>query len=145
MYKEKVDIISNWDEIVKFGSIELLHPAIIRLKKRVNKKFSNPHFSRKILISRDNSSCQYCGKHLLPAQITIDHILPKALGGKTSFLNCVVCCKSCNTKKSYKTLQQTNMTLLRLPSIPTMVDYIKIDTMNCINNWHNDWNMYFGG
>lgn len=43
--------------------------------------------------------CQYCGCHAPTAELTMDHIVPVARGGKSTKGNVVPACKSCNTKK----------------------------------------------
>lgn len=43
--------------------------------------------------------CHYCGKKVPPEEITMDHVVPLALGGKSEKTNIVPCCKDCNTKK----------------------------------------------
>lgn len=45
--------------------------------------------------------CYYCGQKFTKSQLTMDHIVPVARGGKTSKNNCVVCCKECNNKKGH--------------------------------------------
>ena len=43
--------------------------------------------------------CAYCGVPLLPDDITMDHKIPLAQGGKSTKGNVVIACKPCNTKK----------------------------------------------
>lgn len=43
--------------------------------------------------------CHYCGQAAPPAELTMDHIVPVARGGKTTRGNVVPACKTCNTKK----------------------------------------------
>lgn len=47
--------------------------------------------------------CHYCGKKFSPAELTMDHIVPVARGGKSSRGNVVPCCKECNNRKKYLT------------------------------------------
>lgn len=47
--------------------------------------------------------CHYCEQKFKPAELTMDHVIPVARGGKSSKKNCVPCCKACNTKKGAKT------------------------------------------
>jgi len=48
---------------------------------------------------RDSGICQYCKQNFLPKELTMDHIIPLARGGKSERFNLVPCCKECNTKK----------------------------------------------
>jgi len=45
--------------------------------------------------------CHWCGGEFPPEELTMDHILPLARGGKASRSNVVPACKACNSKKSY--------------------------------------------
>ena len=47
--------------------------------------------------------CHYCGKKFPPDELTMDHIVPVARGGKSTRGNVVVCCKKCNNEKKYLT------------------------------------------
>jgi 5-methylcytosine-specific restriction protein A len=44
-------------------------------------------------------ACWYCGQKVGFAQLTMDHIVPLARGGRSSKENLVPCCKECNNKK----------------------------------------------
>ena len=43
--------------------------------------------------------CHYCGKNVGAKNLTMDHVIPVARGGKSTRGNCVPCCKDCNNKK----------------------------------------------
>ena len=43
--------------------------------------------------------CHYCGLNTPPAQLTMDHIVPIARGGKSTKGNLAPACKTCNSKK----------------------------------------------
>lgn len=43
--------------------------------------------------------CHYCGRQVPPKELTMDHIVPIARGGKSTRGNVVPCCKHCNTRK----------------------------------------------
>ena len=44
-------------------------------------------------------TCHYCGKSVLPKELTLDHVVPVARGGRTTKGNCVPACKDCNNQK----------------------------------------------
>src|SRR3954471_20622721 len=56
-------------------------------------------FSRLNIYARDNDTCQYCGQQLPRAQLNLDHVVPRTLGGKTSWENIVCSCIECSLKK----------------------------------------------
>jgi 5-methylcytosine-specific restriction endonuclease McrA len=43
--------------------------------------------------------CYYCGQPTAPRELTMDHIVPLARGGKSTKGNLVPACKTCNTQK----------------------------------------------
>lgn len=56
--------------------------------------------------------CHYCGKKFPPEELTLDHIVPVARGGRSTRGNLVVCCRACNQEKKY--LTPAEMILRRL-------------------------------
>jgi 5-methylcytosine-specific restriction endonuclease McrA len=45
--------------------------------------------------------CHYCGKLYPPEQLTMDHLIPIARGGKSVRGNVVPSCKECNNRKKH--------------------------------------------
>ena len=47
--------------------------------------------------------CHYCGQQVGAANLTMDHVVPVARGGRSTRGNCVPCCRDCNAKKGART------------------------------------------
>ena len=47
--------------------------------------------------------CHYCGRKFPPGELTMDHLVPVARGGKSTRGNIVPCCRACNAEKKYYT------------------------------------------
>ncbi|MDG0818091.1 HNH endonuclease [Bdellovibrio svalbardensis] len=60
--------------------------------------------------------CYHCGNRFKPAELTMDHLIPIARGGKSNKNNCVPSCKDCNSKKGYKTRAEMAMEELKASS-----------------------------
>jgi 5-methylcytosine-specific restriction endonuclease McrA len=45
--------------------------------------------------------CQYCGGLFPAVELTMDHVVPLARGGKSTRGNIVPACKDCNSRKKY--------------------------------------------
>jgi 5-methylcytosine-specific restriction endonuclease McrA len=45
--------------------------------------------------------CFYCGKKVLPSELTMDHIIPLSRGGRSERSNIAASCKDCNNRKKY--------------------------------------------
>lgn len=43
--------------------------------------------------------CRYCGRKVGAENLTMDHVIPVARGGRSTRGNCVPCCKECNNAK----------------------------------------------
>nr|WP_096303520.1 HNH endonuclease [Jatrophihabitans sp. GAS493] len=67
------------------------------------------------MLDRDGRICGYCRS---PQGLTIDHIRPRAQGGKNGWLNTVACCAPCNGRKRDRTPEQAGMKLLVTPYAP---------------------------
>jgi hypothetical protein len=127
---------SVWNEYYTTVSSSFQVPATIRLNFRVSVSPSVSRFRKRILFNRDDWSCQYCGKKLGWGNLTVDHILPKCRGGKTTWKNCVVCCKTCNKNKGARLPHEANMTLLKKPGEPKIIHFWNL---NDKKDWHKDW------
>lgn len=46
--------------------------------------------------------CHYCGTETPPRDLTMDHIVPIARGGRSTKGNLVTACKACNTAKKQR-------------------------------------------
>ena len=75
-------------------------------------------FSRRNLFKRDRYTCQYCGKQPGRDELTIDHVLPRSRGGSSTWLNCVLACLACNTRKGNRTPADAGMRLRGTPTEP---------------------------
>ncbi len=90
-------------------------PSVIRLIEYVQIPFERKELSRKNVLLRDGYGCQYCGRKLSSADLTIDHVTPKARGGRTSWDNVVTCCRRCNAHKGDRTPEEVGMKILKHP------------------------------
>lgn len=52
------------------------------------------------ILRRDNHACRYCGAKAPEAILTVDHVVPAALGGSDDPRNLVAACDDCNSGKS---------------------------------------------
>lgn len=76
-------------------------PMVIRFVYMIRQVYKRrvPWSKRNVMI-RDNYTCAYCGIKM--KNMTVDHVVPKVLGGKNTFENTVCACKVCNNKKGNK-------------------------------------------
>ncbi len=106
------------EEYLRTPTVDLLVPRIVRLTLYDKVPKSTVRFNRKNLFARDNHSCQYCGQRKPLSQLSLDHVLPRSQGGKTTWENVVCSCMPCNSRKGGRTPLQANMQLLSKPIRP---------------------------
>jgi 5-methylcytosine-specific restriction endonuclease McrA len=90
--------------------------------------------TKREILRRDNYTCQYCGQRA--AYLTVDHVMPRRLGGRHTWNNLVAACPACNHRKGGRTAEQAGMRLMRLPVEPpsSMRYFFARHTAN-----HTDW------
>lgn len=107
------------EDYIKAPQFDLQVPRIVRLTRYDRLPKSSVRFNRKNLFARDNHACQYCGSQRPMSQLSLDHVIPRSLGGKTTWENIVCCCLPCNSRKGGRTPIQAGMKLLSKPIKPS--------------------------
>src|SRR5215471_14962682 len=92
MFRGKVEVLEySRDRTIKAAMRELPMPAVVRVLARFRRDRPIIRFSRLNVYLRDGFACQYCGRRMATEDLTFDHVLPRAAGGKTSWENIVTC------------------------------------------------------
>jgi 5-methylcytosine-specific restriction endonuclease McrA len=115
VFLERVDIIATYEREVHSVSLDMKIPSVIALRQYVRPS-EFPAFTRFNLFLRDRFVCQYCGS---PDHLTFDHVVPRRLGGRTTWENVATACAPCNMKKGGRTPEQAHMRLIEEPIRPT--------------------------
>lgn len=118
LFLGKVEVIEEYDRDIKTTSIAIKIPAVVRLLNAFRRHKKAVKFSRVNIYGRDKYTCQYCGTKRAIGDLTYDHVLPRAQGGKTTWTNIATCCEGCNRKKANRTPEQAGMKLLKAPMQP---------------------------
>jgi 5-methylcytosine-specific restriction endonuclease McrA len=113
-FLDRVQIVAEYDEVVRSPSVAIRIPSVVVLKDYV-KPQKRVAFTRFNLFLRDEFRCQYCGSK---GELTFDHVVPRSRGGRTSWTNVVAACASCNLRKGSSSLGQAGMSLRRPPHRP---------------------------
>lgn len=119
---EPLDLVVSDAIEVRSPSTIVFVPDYIRLKISSNERiWKIPPVTRKEILKRDRHQCQYCGSK---KNLTIDHVIPRSLGGKHCWENVVIACVSCNSRKGDRTPERARMPLTtkpKAPAYPTIV------------------------
>lgn len=104
--------------------------VLLRYVKNTRLRHTVARLDRKNLFIRDKHMCQYCGRHASELttneKLTRDHVIPRDKGGRTRWENIVTACSLCNSRKGNKHLEDSGMTLLTEPYIPTIYDIMML-------------------
>ncbi len=147
--QRKVEVIREYDREIHAVSFTIRLPSVIRLLRyvRVKRRLDYVPFSRANIYARDEYSCQYCGDPYPMSELTFDHVVPVAQGGRKDWENIVTCCISCNRRKGGRTPEEAGMRLIRLPkrpaSTPVSAIRITIGLRNAPDSWRDYlyWNV----
>jgi hypothetical protein len=101
-------------------------PRIIRLLFYDRLPRNEVKFNRRNIFARDKSRCQYCGKKCPTSELSLDHVIPRTMGGKSVWENIVCACTSCNVKKGGRTPREAGMTLVQKPVKPRYNPLIRV-------------------
>ena len=119
LFLGKAEVIEEYDRNIKTTSLVIKIPAVVRLLEAFRRHKKPVKFSRINIYGRDKYSCQYCGAKKKINELTYDHVVPRAQGGKTSWTNIATSCSNCNRRKANRTPEQAGMKLLKVPAQPT--------------------------
>ena len=93
-------------------------PRVIRLLHYTGRPQREVRLTRRNIHARDLFRCHYCGQRFTTRDLTVDHIVPRSLGGRDTWDNLVSACVPCNSRKGGRTPQGANMRLHRKPTKP---------------------------
>ena len=138
LFMDKCDVLAWYDDwIVRSPSWETRVPAVLILKEYQRRR-RMPRFSKTNLYLRDLFTCQYCSTQLPRNSLTLDHVRPLSLGGKTNWENIVAACQKCNTQKGNKMIMKPK----RMPYRPDYYELVNNRKQLEIEVRHNSWHDY---
>jgi 5-methylcytosine-specific restriction endonuclease McrA len=124
----KVEVVASYDREVRSVSLSFRLPSVIRLLRRIRirRAIDDVPFSRANIYARDQCTCQYCGSRFSAADLTFDHVIPVAQGGRKNWDNIVAACVTCNRRKGGRTPDQAGMSLIRVPKRPSKAPAVRL-------------------
>ena len=117
----KAEVLEHGRHILRSTAHNFRAPSVIRLIYLIKRPRPKARLCRKEVFIRDSHMCMYCG--IRGRDLTLDHVMPRHRGGKHTWENLVSACRSCNHRKGGKTLDESNMRLLRHPFQPKVSTY----------------------
>ena len=105
----------DWIATVNF---HIAVPRIIRLLFSDRLPRGQVKFKRRTILARDKNSCAYCGQRYATSELSLDHVVPRSMGGQAAWENIVCSCTKCNSRKGGRTPHQAGMKLIKKPIRP---------------------------
>lgn len=126
------------DDVTNSGTLSFHEPGVIRLVKYVNPYKKGVRFSRWNVLQRDEMTCQYCGRTLSTKSLTLDHVVPRSHGGRTTWDNVVAACQKCNQRKGARALKDSGLRLRKKPGKPSLHEFIRLSLgRNLPDTWRD--------
>ncbi len=116
MIAEKASMLVNGRGEIHTSKAMYPAPSVIRLERQVRRPRPNVKLNKQEIFRRDGYTCQYCGS--TENELTLDHVIPRRLGGKHTWENLVTACKSCNHRKGGRMVDGAGMNLMSTPNTP---------------------------
>jgi 5-methylcytosine-specific restriction endonuclease McrA len=108
------------------GSIKVPRVIVLLSFDRVPRR--HVRYSRVNVFARDKFTCQYCGDRPHRSRLNLDHVVPRSLGGRTTWENVVTSCVDCNRRKGGRTPEQARLRLERRPARPRWTPLVNLVT-----------------
>src|SRR5580658_1717041 len=115
-------------------------PSVIRLLAYRHIPQQTRALSRKNILLRDRNTCQFCGAVFPAAELTLDHVVPRSRGGRSSWENLVACCYQCNNRKGDRTPEEAGVKLVRRPRPFTL--HTSRQLMRLMGHKDDKWRKY---
>jgi len=134
---------ADWAELPAESDVPAIHTPLLRIRVPeiivLNYYNGFPRqgvaFSRRNIYRRDHYTCQYCGARPGSELLSIDHIVPRSRGGKSTWENCALACLECNKRKANRTLEQAGFSLACAPSRPNWNGALEISVGRRKASW----------
>lgn len=127
LFTDKVEVVSEHDGFVRSQLLVIKIPSVVRLLHAFRRHKKPVKFSRINVYARDGYKCLYCAEKFSMSNLTYDHVVPRAQGGKTEWKNIATCCVNCNSRKGCRTPEQAGMKLRKQPTQPTRVPVMVLE------------------
>lgn len=122
VYLKKADLLSSAkDKVIRTVTVNFPYPSVIRINRYISIPYKGVVLTRHNVFKRDTYQCQYCGT---TKDLTLDHLIPRSKGGKSTWTNLVTACKRCNARKGDFSLEESGLKLKIHPTKPSYVTFL---------------------
>lgn len=131
--KKKAEVLERANRVLRTSTATYAYPLVIRLVNYVRvPRNEKRKISRRAVFARDGYRCQYCGA---TARLTVDHVVPKSRGGRSSWDNVVTSCAPCNVRKADRLPEEIGMHPHAIPRPPAPDVFIAVVAPRRPKSW----------
>ena len=130
VWRDRAAVVETWEgAFFHSPSQRLAVPKVIALRHYAPISAS-PKFCRRSILLRDRFRCQYCGERFDACDLTFDHVIPRAKGGRTEWTNILSACIPCNKRKrdlpaNWSARKSDGLRPLKAPRQPTTAELLR--------------------
>jgi len=129
VFRGRAVVVDEWDAVFRSPSREIRVPKVIALREYAPIN-AEPKFCRRSILLRDRFRCQYCGQRFDGADLTFEHVVPRAAGGTTEWGNILSACVPCNKSKrdqpaNWSGRKGGGLRPLKAPRRPTTMELLR--------------------
>lgn len=136
IFADKASMLQNGRGEIHTSQDIFPAPSVIRLERMVKRPRPKVKLNKQEIFRRDSYTCQYCGR--ADIDLTLDHVIPRRLGGRHSWDNLVTACRVCNHRKGGRMADSAGMALLTRPQAPAAsAQYIFGRYLDANQDWSN--------
>jgi 5-methylcytosine-specific restriction endonuclease McrA len=117
LFSDKARMLLNGRGEIHTAHTTFPAPSVIRLDRMIKRPRPKVKLNKQEVFRRDSYTCQYCGRS--GGELTLDHVVPRHLGGTHSWENLVTACRTCNHKKGGRRIENAGMRLRHRPTAPS--------------------------
>jgi 5-methylcytosine-specific restriction endonuclease McrA len=131
--KNKAEVLERSPRRMRSSTRSWPTPHVIRLMYYVRvPRHESRKITRRAVFARDGYVCQYCGS---PSRLTMDHMVPRSRGGRSSWDNVVTSCAPCNVRKGDRLPAEVEMFPRSLPIPPGPTIFIAVAAPQRPKSW----------
>ena len=131
---DRVVAVETWEQLFRSPELTIEAPKVV-MCRHYAPVYGAPKFCRRSVFLRDHFCCQYCGEPFETSELTFDHYVPRARGGRTVWENILTACIRCNTAKR----DGNHMVPLSLPRQPTRAELLRAGLRFLAPDIHEDF------
>ena len=134
LFAGKAEIVHGAGREIRSTSVAFPLPSILRMLYYIRRARKRVALTKKNVLLRDGYTCAYCGTRGDRA-MTVDHVVPRARGGRSAWDNLVACCSTCNARKRDRTPDEARMPLRLRPREPKFIPWIVVRRHTAPDEW----------